>query len=222
MCRCCWVLMVLVLSLLYGTVSAQSNQQERLDHSDGSQGIQVGAGSTTDGRRYHSDYFNFTYSLPDGLVEGTERYRSKIRALPGHHPDPNTFILLFADEPAEGGADPIGSILVTVDRLSRYAMGPRAKDYTTGAMEKDYIHDQVTKAWTDAGDDLLQVGQEVNVSGKKFFRADYKANRHSKSGYRTVMITFQKGFALQWQFFAQSKAEADSMASSIQRSIIVE
>jgi hypothetical protein len=53
MCRY-WVLMVLVLSLLDGAVSAQSNQQEKLDHPDGSRGIQVGAGSTTDGRRYHS------------------------------------------------------------------------------------------------------------------------------------------------------------------------
>jgi hypothetical protein len=78
--------MVLVLSLLDGAISAQSNQQEKLDHSDGSQGIEVGAGSTTDGRRYHSDYFDFTYSLPDGFVEGTEWARSKIRALPGSHP----------------------------------------------------------------------------------------------------------------------------------------
>jgi hypothetical protein len=34
------------------------------------------------------------------------------------------------------------------------------------------------------------------------------------------MIKFQKGFALLWAFFAQSKAEVDSMASSMQRSII--
>jgi hypothetical protein len=69
-----WVLMVLVLSLLDGAVSAQSNQQEKLDPLDGSQGIQVTAGLTTDGRRYHSDYFGFTYSLPDGLVDRTEQY----------------------------------------------------------------------------------------------------------------------------------------------------
>jgi hypothetical protein len=221
MCRY-WVLMVLVLSLLDGAVSAQSNQQENLDHSDGTQGIQVGAGSTTDGRRYHSDYFDFTYSLPDRLVEGTEWCRSKVRALPGAHPDPNTFILLFADEPAEGGSDSIASILVTVDKLSGYALNPQPRDYTKGAMEKEYMHDVVTKAWTDYGDDLLQEGQELNVSGKKFFRADYKVNSHSRSGYRTVMITFQKGFALLWQFSAQSKAEVDSMASSMQRSITVE
>jgi hypothetical protein len=215
-----WVLMVLALSLLDGAVSAQSDQQEKLDPPDGSQGIQVGAGSTTDGRRYHSDYFNFTYSLPDGFIERTEWARSKMRAFPGSHPE---CILLFVDEPAEGGADPNGpKILVTFDRLSRYTIGPRAKDYTKGAMEKDYIHDLVTKAWTDAGDDMLQEGQEMNVSGKRFFRADYKVNSHSGSGYRTVMITFQKGFALLWQFFAQSKAEVDSMASSMQRSIIVE
>jgi hypothetical protein len=219
MCRY-WVLMILVLSLLDGTVSAQNNQQEKLDPSDESQGIQVGAGSTTDGRRYHSDYFDFTYSLPDGFVEKTEQYRSRVRAFPGLHPDPNTFILLVADERVEGGADPTRSIMVTVDRLSRYTMGPRAKDYTKGALEKEYIHDLVTKAWTDAGDDLLQEGQEVNVSGKKFFRADYKVNGHPMRGYRTEMITFQKGFALLWAFFAQSKAEVDSMASSMQRSII--
>jgi hypothetical protein len=143
-----------------------------------------------------------------------------MRAFPGPHPES---ILLFADEPAEGSADPNGSkILVTFDRLSRYTVGPRAKDYTKGAIEKDYIHDLVTKAWTDAGDDLLQEGQEMNVSGKKFFRADYKVNSHSGSGYRTVIITFQKGFAVLWQFSALSKAQVDSMASSMQRSIIVE
>jgi len=210
-----WVPMVLVLSLLDGAVSAQSNQREKLDPSDGSQGIQVTAGFTTDGRRYHSDYFGFTYSLPDGLVDRTEQYRSKLRPLPGPHPDPNEFILLAADERMGRGPDPICSIVVTVDRLSRYTVGPRAKDYTQGGMEKEYIHDLVTKAWTDAGDDLLQEGQEENVSGRKFFRADYMVNSHPTSGYRTVMITFQKGFALLWQFYAQSKAEVDSMTSSI-------
>jgi hypothetical protein len=219
MCRY-WVLIVFVLSLLDGAVSAQSNQQEN-PTSDGGQEIKVGAGSMTDGRRYHSDYFDLTYSLPDGFEERTEEYRSRIRALPGHH-DPTTFLLLVADERVEDGADPIGSIVVTVDRLIRYTLGSRPKDYTKGAMEEEYIHDLVTKSWTDAGDHLIEEGQEVSVSGKKFFRADYKVNNHSRIGYRTVMITFQKGFALLWQFSAQSKAEVDSMVSSMQRSIIVE
>ena len=205
-----WVLIVLVLSLLDHAVSAQSNQQEKLDHSDASQGKQVAAGSTTDGNRYQSDYFDFTYSLPDGLVEGTEQYRSGIRALPGAHPNPDTFILLHADERANGSADPIGGITIMVDRLSRYPKG---------ATEKDYIHHLVTKAMTDKGDELLQEGEEVIVSGKKFFRADYKVNSHPMSGYQTVMLTFQKGFALSWTFFAQSKTEVDSMTSSVQRTL---
>jgi hypothetical protein len=72
-------------------------------------------------------------------------------------------------------------------------------------MEREYIHDLVTKAWTDAGDDLLQEVQVENVSGWKFFRADYMVNSHPTSGFRAVMITFQKGFAILWQFYAQSK-----------------
>jgi len=209
MCRY-WVLMVLVLSLLDGAVSAQSNQQEKLDHSDGSQGIQVGAGCMTDGNRYHSDYFDFTYSLPDGFVEGTEQYKSVIRALPGAHPDPDRFVLLHAEKRSNESADPVGGITVTVDALSRYPKG---------ITEKDYIH-RVTKAMANEDDDLLREGEQADVSGWNFFRADYKMNGHPISGYLTVMLTFRKDFVLLWQFSALSKEEVDSITGSMQRRLI--
>jgi len=45
-------------------------------HSEMSRESRVESGSM-DGRSYHSDYFNFTYSLPEGFTEGTERYRHR-------------------------------------------------------------------------------------------------------------------------------------------------
>lgn len=192
------VLMMVLLSLLDHANSAQS------------QGKQAAAGSTTDGSRYHSDYFDFTYSLPDGFVEGTEQYRSLIRALPGAHPDPDTFVLLSAGKRSNEGADPVDAITVTVDALSRYPKG---------ITEKDYIH-RTTKSMAFKGDALLQEGEQADVSGWSFFRADYKMNGHPNSGYLTVMLTFRKDFALSWQFFALSKEEVDSIAGSMQRMLI--
>jgi hypothetical protein len=208
MCRC-WFLIVLALSLLDVAVSAQTNQQEKLDPSDGSQGIQVAAGSTTDGRKYHSDYFEFTYSLPDGFVEGTEQYRSRIRALPHHPPDPDKFVLLHAEKRANETADPVGQITVTVDALSRYPKG---------ITEKDFIQ-RATKAMTSKGDAVLREGEEANVSGWSFFRADYKINGHPIT-YLTVMLTFKKDFALLLQFSAPSQEEVDSLTDSMQRRLI--
>jgi len=59
------VLLFLLLSLFDHANSAQNNQDRRLDHVDDIQGNQVTAGFVADGIRYHSDYFDFTYSLPD-------------------------------------------------------------------------------------------------------------------------------------------------------------
>jgi hypothetical protein len=201
--------MVLVLSLLDVAVPAQTNQREKPNPSDGNQGIRVAAGSTTDGRKYHSDYFEFTYSLPDGFVEGTKQYRSRIRALPHHHPDPDGFVLLHAEKRSNETADPVGQITVTVDALSRYPKG---------ITEKDFIQ-RATKAMTSEGDALLQEGEEADVSGWSFFRADYKMNGHPIT-YLTVMLTFKKDFALLWQFSALSQEEVDSLTDSMQRRLI--
>lgn len=208
MCRY-WVLVALGLFLLDGAISAQSNEQEKLDHSDGGQEIQVGAGRT-DGSRYHSDYFDFTYHLPDGFFEGTEQYKSRIRALPHHPPDPDKFVLLHAEKRSNESENPVGGITVTVDALARYPKG------TT---EKDFIH-RATEGITGAGGALLREGEQADISGWNFFRADYKTNGNPISGYLTVMLTFRKDFAILWQFSSPSKEEVDSIADSMQRGLI--
>jgi len=75
------------------------------------------------------------------------------------------------------------------------------------------------KSMAFAGDDVLQEGKQVEVSGWSFFQADYKIN-HPNSGYLTVMVAFRKNFALLWQFSAQSKEEVDSITSSTPRKLI--
>ena len=176
----------------------------------------------TKGNRYHSDYFNFTYSLPHRFIDGTGHFKTEFRALRNYHghPDPSSFILLFAAERSKKDADPKDWILIQIDDLSRYKLGPVAKDYKDGT-EKNYLHDQITKAYTRAGEDLLREQAEVSLSGKNFFRAEYR--QHSpNSGYRTVMFTFQNGYALSWTFFSQSKAKVDLMTSSMNRLIFAE
>ena len=51
------------------------------------------------------------------------------------------------------------------------------------------MHD-TAKSMAFAGDDVLQEGKQVEVSGWKFFRADYKINGTANSGYLSVMVTF--------------------------------
>jgi len=209
------VLVVLVLSVL-DPLSARINQQSA-GHSDDRQ---VAAGRMTKGTCYHSNHFNFTYRLPHRFIDRTEHLKNQFRALRNYHADTSTFILLYAAERSKENADPKDWILIQIDALSRYKFGPMAKNYT-GGTEKDYLHDQITKAYTSAGEDLLQEGTEVSVSGKNFFRAEYIQHTPT-SGYRTVMLTFRNGYALSWTFFAQSKAKADLMASSIQHLVIAE
>jgi len=203
------VLSFLLLSMFDHTNSAQSNQDRRFDHADDIQGNQVTAGFVADGSRYHSDYFDFTYSLPDGFVDKTEGFKSRIQALPRRHPDPNRFVLLHAEKRPNESAAPVGEITLTVDALSRYP---------DGVTEKDFMH-TTAKSMAFAGDDVLREGKQVEVSGWNFFRADYKIN-HPNSGYLSVMVAFRKNFALLWQFSAQSKEEIDSITSSTPRRLI--
>jgi hypothetical protein len=203
---------VFALSASVVALAPGGNQQNnKSTHSDISRGKSVDAGFTTGGKSYHSDYFDFTYSLPDGFVEGTEQYRQGVLKLPNVHPNADTFILFHCDKRPTPSADPTAGITVMADRLSRYPKG---------ATEKDYLHHFVTQSLKDNGDDLLQEGEEIDVSGKQFFRADYKINGHPMSGYQTVILTFQRGFALSWTFIARSKADVDSMLTSMDRTIV--
>ena len=173
---------VFVLSVLSLAVAAQSNQQKQPDHSDPSRGKQVDAGFTTGGKSYHSDYFEFTYSLPDGFVEGTEEYRQGImKQLGMTHPDADSFVLFHADRQRAPNGDPTGGITIMADNLS---------GYPKGATEIDYLHHFVTRLMKRNGDDLLQEGEAVHVSGRKCFRADYKTNGQPMIGYQTVTLTF--------------------------------
>jgi hypothetical protein len=119
------VLLFLLSSLLGHTSSAQRNQDGRFDHVDDSQGKQVTACFMTDRNRYHSDYFDFSYSLPDGFVDETEQFKNRIQAIPGPgpHPDPGRFVLLHAEKRPNESVDSVGGITVTVDALSRYPKG---------------------------------------------------------------------------------------------------
>jgi len=195
----------LLLSLLDHTSSEQSNQDGRFDHVDGTQWKQITAGFMTDGNRYHSEYFDFTYSLPDGFVDDTEPYKSRVRALPDGHPDPDWSVLLHAVKRPNKRADPVGEITVNV-----------AYPYWT--TEKDFMH-STAKSMVFAGDDVIHEGKQVHVSGWNFFRADYKINRPN-SGYLTVVVAFRKGVALLFQFGAHSKKEVDSLARSMPRKLI--
>lgn len=203
------VLLFLVLSLFDHANPAQNNQDRRFDHVDDIQGNQVTAGSVADGNRYHSDYFDFTYSLPDGFVDKTEAFKSRIQGLPRLHPDPSSFVLLHAEKRTNESSAPVGEITLTVDSLSRYP---------DGITEKDFMH-TTAKSMAFAGDDVLQEGKQVEVSGWNFFRADYKIN-HPNSGYLTVMVAFRKNFALLWQFSAKSKEEVNVITSSTPRKLI--
>jgi hypothetical protein len=209
--RCYHLATVFVLSVFGIALAPEGGQQNRASYPDRNQGDAVDAGSTTDGTSYHSNYFDFTYSLPDGLVEGTEQYRQRILKLPGVHPNADTFILFHGDQRPGPAADPTAGVTVMADRLSQYPKG---------ATEKDYLHHFVTRSLKDKGDDLLQEGEEIDISGKRFFRADYKIARDPMTGYQTVMLMFGRGFALSWTFIAQSKADVDSMINSMERTLL--
>jgi hypothetical protein len=209
--RCYHLATAFVLSAFVVALASQGNQPNMPANSGVSRGSTVNAGSTTGGKSYHSDYFDFTYSLPDGFVDGTEKYRERVLMLPGVHPNPDTFILFHGDERPAPSADPTAGVTVMADRLSQYPKG---------ATEKDYLHHFVTRTVKDNGGDLIREGEEIDVSGQKFFRADYKVNGHPMSGYQTVMLTFQRGFALSWTFIAPTKAGIDAVVSSMEHTLV--
>lgn len=135
--RCYHLATMFVLSAFVVALTSEGNQQNKPTHSDTSRGNTVDAGSTTGGKSYHNDYFDFTYSVPDRFVESTEQYRQGILKLPGVHPNEDTFILFHGDERPTPSADPTAGITVMADRLSRYPKG---------ATEKDYLHHFVTRS----------------------------------------------------------------------------
>jgi len=201
-------LAALVVLFAYGiALSHEGRQQNTTGQSGTSQRNTVDAGATTTGNNYHSDYFNFTYHLPDGFVAGTEQYRQSIEKLSGVHSSADTFILLHAEQQLAPDAGVNGALTIMADRLSRYPKG---------ATEKDYLRHLVTQSLKGQGD-VLREGTEMTVSGQRFFRADYKVNGH---GYQTVMLTFQRGFALSWTFMAASKADLEGIVESMEHTMV--
>jgi len=202
------VLAFLLLSSIDAS-SGQSTQSGRLDEA-ASPWKQIAAVRMTRGGCYRSDYFNFTYCLPDHFVNRTEDFKNEYRALrQKYHADLSTSpILLHAQMPPEESAESGVEITITADTLSRY----------DGITQRGFMQ-RTAKSMTVAGDDVLEQGKEVEISGWTFLRADYKISQ-PKIRYLTVMVAFRKDFALLWQISAHSKKEVDSIAGVMQRKLI--
>lgn len=149
---------------------------------------------------YTNDFFGFSYPLPDGWYANTE-LRETARLPEG------SLLLLVADQ--HTGRLLRNRLLVIADdesRYLRYHRAPNVSDYVA-----KMVHAQIDKE----GKALAQNAVAVEMSGKHFFRADYKEPSDIAILYKAFVCMDTKGYFLSWTFVADSQERLDLLVNSL-------
>jgi hypothetical protein len=143
------------------------------------------------GSEYTSDYFGFSYDLPEGLAAQDDFMQGRTDS------SKQAFVLLAAFGPAQGGRK---GVVIMADK----AFG-EAKDAAA------YLA-KVTHDYAQGGDfEVLQDAREYMFGGRKFYRADYKKD----ATYQTAVFTVDKGYALGFNFAAPSSEDMELLVDSL-------
>ena len=149
---------------------------------------------------YTNDFFAFSYPLPDGWYANTELRET------AHLPE-GSLLLLVADQ--HTGRLVRNRLLVIADDESRYLRhhpAPNVRDYVV-----KMVHAQIDKE----GKTLAPDAVAVEMSGKQFFRADYKEPSDIAILYKAFVCTDIKGYFLSWTFVGDSQERLDLLVNSL-------
>jgi TonB family protein len=190
-----WCRSVLLIFLICPIALAQDN-----DRAASQPGIaKPDTGSISHGI-YTNDFFGFSYPLPDGWYENIELRET------AHLPE-GSLLLFVADQ--HTGRLLRNRLLVIADdesRYLRYHPAPNVRDYVA-----KMVHTQIDKE----GKRLAQGAVAVEMSGKYFFRADYKESSDIATLYKAFVCMDAKGYFLSWTFVADSQERLDLLVNSL-------
>jgi hypothetical protein len=149
------------------------------------------------GNVYSSDYFGFSYTIPEGMAidpdiaEGQKDASGRAVVL-----------LALVGESEEEDADPTSALIILADRAS---------DYDKLADGGDYLSKVANGIAQRQGFEVLQPGSELILAGRKFFRADYKKGNILQS----AVFTLVRGYAVGFNVAAPSETERNRLIESL-------
>lgn len=177
---------------------------------------------TISGHRYHNDFFGFSYDIPQGFsAEDTDvtKRRDKgetVRAEPPGAPLTAQTVkvlgpVMLLNATPNGTANrarlaiPYVSIAVGLSVASQLSVESIRQTLEAGESGRQ-----------EHGIHLLSGPVEVTISGRPFFRTDFKESSDGASIWKTFFRTSIHGGELDVDFCASSKAELDQLLATVE------
>jgi hypothetical protein len=139
---------------------------------------------------YTSDFFRFTYTLPEGF-EVDEEFLADLE-----DQSKTTFVLLAAQGPLSG-EDRRNVVVIMADTEATTADAYIAK------VTRDYAQKQ--------NFEVLRPAYEITVGGKPFYRADFR----KEGTFQTAVFTVLKGYAVGFTMAAPNQEAMQALVDSL-------
>jgi hypothetical protein len=146
------------------------------------------------GNAYTSDYFHFTYTIPDDLAVEED-------FMQGHEDvSKRSFVLLAAYGPSEKEGFRRG-VVVAADALD-----------TPATTESQYLRKLTGEQFESKGFEISHPQREYTIAGHGFSRADYRKT----DVYQSVVVAIWRGYAVVFNLVAPSAEEIDGLFASVE------
>ena len=160
----------------------------------------VAPGAITDGL-YRNPSFNFTYKLPYGWVDRTDRMRDD-----SHDPSQGMVLLAVFERPPEVEDSTINSgLLIAAESVSSYPGLKTAADYF-GPLE------EVTAA---KGLKIIDEPYDFSVGVKHLVRADFSKEIGQSTAHQSSLVMLQKGYLVSFTFIGESDDEVEKLLEGL-------
>ena len=160
----------------------------------------IAAGAITDGL-YRNPSFGFSYKIPYGWVDRTDRMRDDSK-------DPSQGLVLLAvfERPPEVEDSTINSgLLIAAESVSSYPGLKTAADYF-GPLE------EVTAA---KGLKIIDEPYEFSVGAKRLVRADFSKEIGQSTAHQSSLVMLQKGYLVSFTFIGDSDDEVEKLLQGL-------
>ncbi len=197
--RAAWLIFGMLAALAFGAFAAQAKTKNPANQAVKASPA-VATGVVTNGL-YRNLSFNFSYKIPYGWVDRTDRMRDDSS-------DPSQGLVLLAvfERPPEVVDSTINSgLLIAAERVSSYPGLKSAADYFGPLAE-------VTAA---KGLKIIDEPYAFSVGAKPLARADFSKEVGQSTAHQTTLVMLQKGYVVSFTFIGDSDDEVQKLLEGL-------
>ena len=156
-------------------------------------------GTLADGS-YRNRFFNFTYKVPYGWVDRTDRMQNE------SEPGKSQVLLAAFERPPEAAGNTINSaVVLAAESVSSYPGLKSAAEYAARVSELT-----AAKGFRPVGDP-----QEMLLGSRKLILSDFKKDIAGLTMYQSTLVWLTKGYILSFTFLGGSEEEVQNLVSGL-------